>query len=246
MPAREDSIVSDGPTLHLPAPSPPPGRGHHRAVIALIAVLFGLAILTGLDRAAAAYAENRVASQLTSQGFSTKPSVTIEGFPFLTQVISKHIHAVDISAHSFRAGPVTASITAKATSVSLHPGYSSGTIGDITGTGLIAFGDVARVASAAGAPGLKISAAGPHEVKLTASLGPAGATALARITKTGPDTFTIHVVSAGGLPVSLLGPVQDLSVHIPSLPLGLHVQNVTVTARGVQVRAGARHVPFGR
>jgi len=240
--------VSDGSTLRLPTPPvpPPPStrRGYRRAVIILIIVLALVAILIGLDRAAAAYAENRVANQITSYGFPKKPSVTIEGFPFLTQVISKHIDAVDVSARRFHAGPVTASINIKAAGISLNSGYSSGTIASITGTGLIAFSNLASVAGAAGAPGLKISAAGSHEVKLTANLEVVSATAHARIIKTGPDTFTIHVVSAGGLPLSLLGPVQNLSVHIPSLPLGLHVKNVAVTAKGVVVQVAAHHVPF--
>lgn len=241
--------MSDGSTLRLPTPQgppqPPARRGYRRAVIILIIVLVLLAILVGLDRAAAAYAENRVANQITSYGFPTKPSVTIEGFPFLTQVISKHIDAVDISAKRFHTGPVTASINVRAAGISLNSGYSSGTIASINGTGLVAFSNLASVASAAGAPGLKISAAGPHEVKLKANLEIVSATALARIIRTGQDTFTIHVVSAGGLPLSLLGPVKNLSVHLPSLPLGLHVRNVAVTAKGVVVRVDAHHVPFG-
>lgn len=238
--------MSEGSTLRLPAPpQPPQRRGYRRAVIILIIVLALIAILIGLDRAAAAYAQNRVANQIATYGFPTKPSVTIEGFPFLTQVIGKHIDAVDISARRFHAGPVTASINARATGISLNSGYSGGTIASIKGTGLIAFSNLASIASAAGAPGLKISAAGPREVKLTANLHIVSATALARIIKTGRDTFTIHIVSAGGIPLSLLGPVQNLSVHIPSLPLGLHVKNVAVTAHGVVVRVDAHHVPFG-
>jgi hypothetical protein len=242
--------MSDGSTQRLPAPPVPPQRsarrGYRRAVIILIIVLVLAAILTGLDRAAAAYAENRVANQITSYGFPAKPSVTIEGFPFLTQVISKHIDAVDISARKFDAGPVTASISAKATGISLRSGYSRGTIASINGTGLIAFSDLARVASARGAPGLKLSAAGPHEVKLKADLDIVSATGLARILKTGQDRFTIHVISAGGIPLSLLGPVQNLSIQIPSLPLGLHVKDVNVTAEGVAVQVTAHHVPFGQ
>jgi LmeA-like phospholipid-binding len=242
--------VSDGSTRRLPAPpvqrEPSARRGYRRAVIILIAVLGLIAILIGLDRAAAAYAENRVASQLTNYGFPTKPSVTIEGFPFLTQVISKRIGSVNISARRFHAGPVTASISARATGVSLHSGYSSGTIASITGTGLIPFPELARIARARGAPGLKLSAAGPHEVKLKADLHIVSATALARILQTGPDRFTIHIISAGSIPLSLLGPVQNLSIQIPSLPLGLHVRSVTAAAKGVVVHVTAHHVPFGQ
>ena len=50
------------------------------------------------DRAACAVAENQMASQIQKQGFPAKPHVTIEGFPFLTQVAAGRLNKVVIRA----------------------------------------------------------------------------------------------------------------------------------------------------
>jgi CHASE2 domain-containing sensor protein len=75
--------MSSGSTLRLPTPGfPEPQRRRRRWPWILLAiVLVLLALLVVLDRVAVAYAENQAADQMKSQGFSTKPNVSIEGFP---------------------------------------------------------------------------------------------------------------------------------------------------------------------
>lgn len=242
--------MSDGPTLRLPSPSlPPPWRKRRitrkvRALVIIPLVVIGL--LVGLDRVAAAYAANMIATKIQGSGFPVKPSVSVEGFPFLTQIISRHLDGIDISAAGIPAGPVTARITAKATGITLNSGYQSGTIGHVTGTGLIAFSSIASLAAQRGAPGLTVSRAGPHAVKLTANLQILATTAIARVTKTGPNTFTLRLVSAGGIPLSLLGPVRRLTVTIPRLPLGLVIQTVSVTTAGVVIGVTGSNISFGQ
>jgi hypothetical protein len=204
-----------------------------------------LALLVGLDRIAAAYAANQIATRIEGYGFPVKPSVTVEGFPFLTQVISRHFDGVVVSAPNFPAGPVTASINVTATSISLNPGYHSGTVARVTGTGLIKFSSIASLASAAGAPGLTVTRAGPHQVKLTANLQVVSASAIARVKKAGPNAFSIRIVSSNGVPPSLLGPIRHLTVRIPKLPRGLTVQTVSVTAQGVLLHVTGSNVHFG-
>lgn len=77
-------------------------------LILLIVVLLLLGLLFGLDRAAAGYAAGRIAAKFQAAGFPVKPQVSIEGFPFLTQVISGHLDGIDVVAPRFPAGPVTA------------------------------------------------------------------------------------------------------------------------------------------
>lgn len=234
--------MSEGPTVRLPIPSPVPpppparrGRARRRLVIAGAIVVGLVVVLVGLDRAAAAYAENRIAGQLQSYGFPSKPTVTVEGFPFLTQVISRHLDGIHISSNGLRAGPVTASIDVQATGIVLNSGYNSGVITHLAGTGLIAFSSLAQVASSAGAPGVKISAAGPDSVRLTVNLAVISASAIARVTRVGPNKFKIHIVDAGGIPLSLLGPIRSMTVQIPALPMGLRVQSLSVTDKGVVI-----------
>ena len=68
-------------------------------LIALITVIVLLVLLVVSDRVANAYAENQMASQVQSSlALSGKPHVTIQGFPFWTQLIAKDFKTVDITA----------------------------------------------------------------------------------------------------------------------------------------------------
>lgn len=251
--------TGDGSTLRLPTPTAPPPsaqpqsgpprsrrtpRLSRRAKLAIFIPLAIIVLLIGADRVAAAYAANRVASQIQGYGFPVKPGVSIEGFPFLTQVIGKHLDGVDISAPKFPAGPVTASIAVRASDISLNSGYSSGTIGQVTGTGLISFSSLANAADVAGAPGLKLSRAGPHKIKITVNLEILSASAIARVARTGPNSFSIRIVSTNGIPGNVLGPIRHFSVRIPKLPAGITVQSVNVTGKGVAARIAGSNIPF--
>ena len=232
----------------MPDRPSPPGRTRRlsrKARAAIIIPLALLALLLGVDRLAAAYAANQIATKIQGYGFPVKPGVTVEGFPFLTQVISRHFVGVEITAPNFPVGPVTASMQVNATDIALKSGYHSGTVAHITGTGLITFSSLSKLAGVEGAPGLKISRAGPNKLKLTANLQILSATAVARVKKTGRNKFSIHLISADGLPASLLSPIRHLVVHIPKLPQGLSVQAVGVTVQGVVVRVAGTHVRFG-
>ena len=95
-------------------------------------------------------------------------------------------------------------------------------------------------------PGLKISGAGPHMVKLSANLAILAASALARVNLAGPHEIALNLVSASGVPAALLDPIRHLIVQIPALPLGLTVQSVTVTPQGVVIRVSGNNVSFGQ
>ena len=157
--AGDGVAMSDGSTVRLPIPQRPRRRRRWPWIV-LASVLVLLVLLVVLDRVAVAYADNQAAQQIKSQGFPTKPNVSIEGFPFLTQVASRRLNHVHITASQVKEGPVTLSLVADATGVLLNPGYQGGTITHVTGTGLIGFSSLASAAGVTGAPGLKISSAG--------------------------------------------------------------------------------------
>ena len=240
--------MSSGSTLRLPTPGFPEPRRRRRRwpwiVLAVVLVLIVLFVV--LDRVAVAYAENQAADQMKSQGFPTKPHVTIEGFPFLTQVASRRIDHIHITASRVKEGPVTLSMVADATDVLLDPGFKSGTISHVTGTGLIGFSELASAAGVEGAPGLKISAAGGNKVKLHVNVLGLDASATAAIKQTGPDTFQVRIVSAGGLPASLLGSLQNFTIRIPDLPMNLTIRNVQVTSKGVVIHVTGSNIKFSQ
>jgi hypothetical protein len=220
------------------------GRGRRRLTIAAIIVLVLAAILVVVDRAAAAYAGNQVASQIKSQGFPVKPKVTIEGFPFLTQLAARDFHDVNISASNVSEGPLNvASINASLHGVHINPGLNGATVDSLNGTALITFADLGSAAGVGN--GITLSAAGPSEVKAAVNLGFLSGTALAQVARSGTHQINVRVISAGGIPLSALGSLQDFTITIPDLPAGMTVQSVSVTGQGLLIDIAGTHASFG-
>lgn len=236
--------MSDYPTARLPVQhARGPRRRRRGPLIFIVVLVIVLVLLVVADRAAAAYADNRAATEMQSQGFSSKPHVTIEGFPFLTQVASRDFHDVQITATGEKAGPVEIdNIAATLTDVRPNSSYSGGTVSRLSGTGLITF---ASLAGASSAPGLKLSAASNDEVKLAIDLGIVSGSALAKVTKVDSNKVNVRVVSADGLPASALGALGDFTITIPALPLGMTLQSVSVAAQGVLIHITGQNVSFG-
>ena len=228
-----------------PPPVAAPRRRGRKVLILIIALLVIVGLLFGLDRAAAAYTANRIATTLQNEGFPVRPNVSVEGFPFLTQLISRHLQGVEVTAPRYPIGSVTASIHVHAQDITLDSGYQSGTIAQVTGTGLVPFASLARMPGLAAVPGLLISGDGPHMVKLSANLGGFAASAIARVTQTAGNELSLRIVSSSGVPAALLAPIRDLILRIPALPLGLTVQSVRVSPRGVVIGVAGSDVKFG-
>ena len=71
-------------------------------------------------------------------------------------------------------------------------------------------------------------------------------TVIASVTKSGPSTVRFHIISAGGLPTSLLGSFGIMTFSIPKLPYGLTVQSLSVTSQGIVGLLAARNIPFSQ
>ena len=237
--------MSDGSTLRMPTPGAPtaPRRRRRRwpwVVLGIVLVLAALFVV--LDRVAVAYAENQAAKQMQSQGFPAKPDVTIKGFPFLTQVAARRFNDVHISASDVPAGPVKFSFAADATDVLLNPGFQSGTISHVTGTGVIPFSSVSS-ALGAGGSGLRISSVGGNNVKVSLNIAGFDVSMTGSVEQTGPDTVKVHLNPPSGIPVPLPIP-SNFTIQIPKLPLHLTIQSVKVTSQGVVVHATGSNIKF--
>ena len=212
------------------------GRGWIVA-LGLLAVLVVLLVIA--DQIAKAYAQNAIASKLqSSSGLSAKPSVAIEGFPFLTQVAAHDIGAIDLSASDIQAGKLDiSSVKARATGVHLNSSFNSATADQITGTALIPFG---ALANATGAQGVTITAdpaGGPNTVKV--SVGPL--TATAQIVQTEPSRIMVRMESLNGIAAALFGSLPNYTIQVPKLPAGLQVRGVSVTDQGIIVDVSAQN-----
>jgi hypothetical protein len=228
-------------------------RSRRRLRTLVIVVIALIAVLVGLDFGARAVAENVMASQIQHQGFPKKPSVSIGGFPFLTQVISRDFSDVHLSSSNITEGPLEiASVSATMNGVHVNSSFKSGTIDRLNGTIDVTFAALANaMTSQAGglgslaSSGLTLTQAGPNEVKATLDLVVTSASAVWRVTRTGHNVINIHLVSQSGLTSGLLSSLGDINVPLPSLPVGLSIQSISVTPNGLVGTVTGHNVSFG-
>ncbi len=228
------------------------GHGLRNTIIVLVALLI---VLVGIDRLAVFYVQGRIASQIQKQGFPSKPTVSIKGFPFLTQVVSRSFSDVQISSSRVKEGPVEIkSINANLSDVKMNSGFSGGTVGHLTGAGVITFAGLSNalgslvggpVASLVGGAGLKLKPVGRDEVRASINLLVTSGSATWRVTRVSGTKIRVHLVSSHGLPAGLLSSVRNMSVPIPRLPLGMKIQSVAVTAAGISIRVIGNNIAFG-
>ena len=228
------------------------GRRGRRYVIALAIIVV---LLVAIDFAARAVAENVMANKIEQQGLQHKPDVSIDGFPFLTQVASRDFGQVNLVAADQTEGPVTiTSINATGRDIKLNSyAFSSGTIGSLSGTAVISFSSlgntltqqVGPLGSLLNGAGLSLTAAGPHEVKASLNVLVVSGSATWRVSRLSDNRLDVRLVSSSGLPSSLLSSIQDITLQLPKLPLGLTIDSVQVSPAGVVGRVSGTNVPFG-
>jgi hypothetical protein len=231
---------------------PPPRRRRRRRRWPLITLIVIVVILVVGDRAANAYTENQMASQIQSSlGLSGKPSVTIQGFPFLTQLAARDFRTVNVNASnetitSSSAGSgllEIASLTATLHGLHIHS-LNSATVDQFSASALVTFTALGNVG---GIPqGITLSADGPNQIKANISIGPLSDSAVAQITQTGSNQINVKVIDAGGIPVSLLGNLANFSFSIPKLPAGVTIQSISVTQQGLRITAAGQNTTLSQ
>ncbi|MGP3987729.1 LmeA family phospholipid-binding protein [Streptomyces sp. 3N207] len=230
-----------------------------RIGLVILVVLAGLFVAA--DRIAVNLAEDEVAKKLKSQLGSTSssdPSVSIEGFPFLTQIAGKDLDKVTVEVEGVTA---TASdrqvrlskINMTAEDVKLSDNYGSAVADRATGTVHLSYADLSKAAD----DGVRVgyggkSTSGKDQVKVTASVAlPLVGRAIERsvystVSVSGGDTVRLH---ADKVPGSKLPGVEqairkkiDFEREIDSLPDGLKLEKVEATKDGVDVSMAGTHV----
>ena len=226
-------------------------RRVRRSVMALFTVIVLLIILVIGDRVALAVTENEMASQFTQNGFPVKPSVSIAGFPFLTQLAAKDFNTVNISASGVPAGPVTIDTihaTINGMHISSFSSNASARVDKLNATAFISFGALASAGGIAGGTGVKVTQAGPDTVKISADLGGIFTDSEeAQIKTTGPQTITIKVLPSNGALGSLLSSFGSFSFSLPKgVPASLRITNLTLNDQGLTVSASATNATFSK
>ncbi|MFJ8004531.1 LmeA family phospholipid-binding protein [Streptomyces fagopyri] len=194
-----------------------------RIILVVTIILGGLFVIA--DRVAVGFAENKAADRIkSSEGLATTPDVSIEGFPFLTQVAGGELDDVKIGIKDYEAsaegtkgtaggaGTIRIdSLNAEMHGVSFNGGYSSATADSASGSATVSYAELLKAARSqptdvapgvtAQVIGLSDGGNGKIKVEITATvLGtklPQPVSVLSSVAVVGGNTVKVH---AEGLP----------------------------------------------
>ena len=238
-----------------PVPGPPllqfaPGQGQRQGrprrrrwpVVLGIIVVVLLVILGVADQVAKSYAQGRIAQQIQkSANLSAAPSVNIEeGTPFLLQALSRNVATIDISANNVttKGGQLPFNFAFKATGVRVNSSLNGATVSRISGQAVLPF---SAAASLLNVPAGTITmspdpAHGPDALKASSSLGTLNGT----VKLADPSHIDVALGSGSGFASLFSGLTgNSFEITIPTLPAGLVVQSVSVSAQGIVAQASA-------
>jgi hypothetical protein len=213
-------------------------------LLVILAVLLVVA-----DRVACAITENQMASQIQQSGFPVKPHVSIEGFPFLTQLAAKDFNHVVVTASNVPEGPLTissVSVNLLGMHISSFSSSASATIDTLNGTALITFGELASAGDVPSGITFGPDPGSSNAVNANISILGFSDTVTAQLIRLSTDEFRVQFTNLGGIPASILGNLASFDVTVPKLPAGLTIQSVSVTQQGVQITVSARNTTLSQ
>ena len=224
-----------------------------RKLLIVVIVLAGLLVVA--DRVAVVVADRQIASRVQSAyKLSSKPSVSVQGFPFLTQVASGDYHQIDVfigslSTNGVQVNGLTAELSGVRAPLSalLGHGSSSITAAQVTGSGTVPFSSVRSHLP----HGVQLSQDG-EALRLAGTVSylgvtvPVSADATLAVDGSGiaVTPTRISVASASSALSSVIAGQFRFVVPLTGLPLHLAVRSVSVVPGGVRVGASAADVTF--
>jgi hypothetical protein len=223
-----------------------------RITLIIVVILGGLFVAA--DRIAVHLAEGKAAERAqASEGLSSKPKVSIEGFPFLTQVAGGKLHDVKITANDIAAGQGDQSVRIEHFDADLHDVKLSGAftraVADTAdGEAFFTYADLTEAAP----KGVTVSYGGTDKngramVKVTGSVQNAHLSVLSQLSVRGADGLALH---AEGLPkaftaLGLENQVRqliDFTIQLNHLPSGISLTKVSTSPDGISVSGTGKNV----
>jgi hypothetical protein len=230
-----------------------PGRSRSPLRGLLIFVIVLAVLVVAADRIGLVVAERQIASRVqSSQELSQQPSVDIEGFPFLTQVVANHYPAVRLKAQDMTVGSrerrvKLADLDARLRDLRTVDRFSAATAETASGTALLTYQELSR------ALGVELGYAGGGRVQASSSVEVLGqtvtGTASAEVGVMGGDELTFSSIRVGVRQAGIAVPEQlteQLSsifankLSLRGLPFHLQIQQLVATDEGVRISATAR------
>ena len=217
----------------------------------MLIVLAVLAVTA--DRVGLLVAERLIASRVqSSQELERRPSVDIEGFPFLTQVLANDYPTVTLVAQDFAVGSSDRRVRLAELDARLHDvrtidKFSMVTVRTAEGTAVLSYQELSR------ALGVTLGYAGGGRVQASSSVEVLGqtltGTASAQVGVTGGDQLTFSSVRVGvpqggiSVPKQLTEQFSSIfatKLSLRGLPFHLRIQQLAATEDGVRIAATAR------
>jgi LmeA-like phospholipid-binding len=227
-------------------------RRRRRGTKWLIALVVLLGLLVGADRIALVVAEDQLASHIqSSQHLSQKPDVSIDGFPFLTQVIARDFPHATVDIHGLVANGLTISdLHADLRGVHVNSGFNGATVDTLTATAELSYADIGTaLSSQLNVQGIQVGTvqvaeAGPDQITASYSLLGVSISATIGVTLSAANTLEFRSISFH-TPLSGIGVSPqnfDLKYDLGSLPFGIDLTQLDFTSSGVEIFATGSHV----
>lgn len=233
-----------------------PRRRWRRWVIALVVLL---AVLVGVDRIGLAVAENQLAGRIQkSQHLSQKPSVSIAGFPFLTQVAQRHFGHATVDIHGLDANGLTISdLHTDLYGVHVNGAFNGAEVDTLNAKAVVDYTAIGQALSKyMSIDGVQLGTATITPAangQLTFAFSPPseitsliGGTDLIKINvQVLLDGSNILELRSGNVPglLSALGFADfDLKFDLSTLPFGVKLTSLSYTSTAVQVMAEGHNV----
>ncbi|MFE3326656.1 DUF2993 domain-containing protein [Streptomyces sp. NPDC059176] len=223
-----------------------------RTLLIIVVILGGLFAIA--DRLLLNYAESEVADKIKArQGLSGTTDVSIQGFPFLTQVAGKELERVDVNVHDISTSAnghklVISEMSAALHDVRLEDNYSRATAATATGTVHITYPDLTK----ASGEDVVLTYGDKGKIKVTGTVSilgrPLSRSVVSTVSLVNGDTIRVRAdeVPGEGIPglEDMIRQRTDFDREISGLPAGMTLQKVEAGPDGIAVSLEGRNVPL--
>ncbi|GAB2963878.1 DUF2993 domain-containing protein [Streptomyces heilongjiangensis] len=233
-------------------------------VLVIVAVILG-GLFVVADRVAVGFAEDEVAQKLrSSEGLTATPDVSINGFPFLTQVAGGELDDVEVGISDYEAATGNSDdsirisdLTARMRGVTFSGDYSSATAASATGTANISYDELLKAAKSEPTrilPGVTaqvtgLSDGGNGKIKVSIKVSALGSATtypvLSTVTVDG-DIVKVHADNLPNLVVQAaegqVRSITDFQQEIDGLPGGIKLDKVEAAPDGVEISVRGSNV----
>lgn len=225
----------------------------------LIALVVLLALLVGADRIGLAVAENELAGRIqTSQHLSQKPSVSIAGFPFLTQVAQRHFSHATVDIHDLDANGLTISdLHTDLYGVHVNGAFNGAEVDSLKANAVVDYTAIGQALSKymtldgvqlgvatitpAGSDQLTFGFSPPSAI--TSLIGGNDLIKLTvHVSLDGPNILELRSGQFPGLLADLGFQPLDVKFDLSTLPFGVKLTSLSYTSTAVQVQAEGKNV----